>query len=115
MTRDFRDFLDDMLDHARKARGFVGDMRWEEFCADEKTRFATIRAIEIIGEAARRVPEDVRQRFPQIPWQRIVGMRNVLAHDYIGANPRIIYDTAVVFAPELVSQLTAVIAELSAD
>jgi uncharacterized protein with HEPN domain len=115
VTRDFRDYLDDMLDHAGKAREFVGGMSWEEFRTDDKTRFATIRAIEIIGEAARRIPDDVRDRFPQIPWQRIVGMRNVLAHDYIGANPRVIYDTALMFVPELITQLNAVIAVLAAD
>ena len=107
MTREFADFLDDMLDHALKAMDFVGGMRWEEFQADLRSQFATARAIEIIGEAARRVPDEVQLRFPAIPWRQIIGMRNVLAHNYDGADPRIIYDTATLFIPGLIAQLRA--------
>jgi uncharacterized protein with HEPN domain len=49
VTRDFRDYLDDMLDHAEKAIAFVGGMDWPQFAADEKTRFAVVRAVEIIS------------------------------------------------------------------
>lgn len=59
MTREFADFLDDMLDFARTAMDFVDGMTWE--------RFATARAIEIVGEAARRIPDDVQRRFPAVP------------------------------------------------
>jgi uncharacterized protein with HEPN domain len=112
VIRDYRDYLDDMLEYAEKARAFVGAMTWAEFQADEKTRFATIRAIEIIGEAARHIPADVQARFPEIPWQLIIGMRNILAHDYIGTNPRVIYDTATIFVPDLMVKLPAVVAEM---
>lgn len=110
MTRDFRDSLDDMQDYAKQALVFVGDMGWDEFRVDAKTFFATACAIEIVGEAARRIPEDVQQRFPAIPWRKIIGMRNVLAHNYDGADPRIVYDTATVFLPELLALLPTVIA-----
>ncbi len=111
MTRDFRDSLDDMLDYAKQALAFVGDMGWDEFRADTKTFFATARAIEIVGEAARRIPEDVQQRFSAIPWRQIIGMRNVLAHNYGGADPRIVYDTAPLFLPNLIALLPAIIAD----
>lgn len=107
MTREFADFLDDMLDHAQKATDFVGGMGWEEFQADLRTQFATARAIEIIGEAARRVPDEVQARYPAIPWRQIIGMRNVLAHNYDGADPRIIFDTVTLFLPGLITQLVA--------
>ena len=115
MIRDYRDYLEDMLEHAGKARAFVGTMAWPEFQDDEKTRFATIRAIEIIGEAARHVPADIQTRFPDIPWQRIIGMRNILAHDYVGTNPRVIYDTATLFVPDLIAKLTVIVAELDGN
>ncbi len=85
-------------------------MEWAEFQADEKTRSATIRAVEIIGEAACHMPADFRECCPENPGQRIVGMRNVLAHAYIGANPRVIFDTAAVFIPDLIAKPPAIVA-----
>jgi uncharacterized protein with HEPN domain len=110
VTRDFRDYLDDMLEFAAKARAFAGDMTREAFQADDKTFLATARAIEIIGEAARHIPAEFRDRVPAIPWQRIIAMRNILAHNYDGADPGIIFDTATIFVPQLVALLPTAIA-----
>lgn len=111
MTREFGDFLVDMLDHARTAVSFVEGMDWEQFQADRRTQFATARALEIIGEAARRIPASVHERHPLVPWRRIIGMRNVLAHNYDGADPRIIFDTVTIFLPDLIRLLSAILAE----
>jgi uncharacterized protein with HEPN domain len=100
-----------MLDAAKKARAFVGEMSREQFEGDEKTLFAVIRALEIVGEAARRIPADFQAQFPAIPWQRIIGMRNILAHNYDGTDPRIVYDTAMIFVPELLRKLPEAIAK----
>jgi len=112
MKRDPRDYLDDILVHARKVREFIAGVSREAFAADDKTRFAVIRALEVVGEAARSVPPEICQRFPQIPWRRMVGMRNVLLHNYIGVDPQVVYDTATVFVPALIDELPAVIAAL---
>jgi uncharacterized protein with HEPN domain len=109
VNRDFLDHFEDMLEFAAKAREFLGEMSWEEFSADAKTQFAIIRALEVIGEAARRIPVDVQKRYPSIPWQRIIGMRNILAHNYDNADPRIIYDTATKFVPIFLAQLRVAI------
>ena len=111
MTKDFRDYLDDMLEASRKALAFVRDISREQFETDEKTQFAVIRASEIVGEAARRIPQDFQIHFPAIPWQRIIGMRNILAHNYDGTDPRIIYDTVTIFIPELLRKLPEAIAK----
>lgn len=105
MTRDFADYLADMLAYAEKARHFVGSMTPDELLADEKTYLATVRAIEIVGEAARHIPDDFRARFPAIPWRQIVAMRNILAHNYEGADPRIVHRTATVNLAELIALL----------
>jgi uncharacterized protein with HEPN domain len=111
LTREFRDFLDDMLEAAERARTFTDGMSWEQFAADIKTQFAAARALEIIGEAARNIPKDFRDTSPEIPWIRVIGMRNILVHNYDGADPRIIYDTIKIAVPNLVDQLLRAIAK----
>ena len=67
MKRVYIDYLQDMLDNARRAGRFTAGMDFESFSKDDKTVYAVISAVEIIGEAARNVPEDVRSKYPQIP------------------------------------------------
>ncbi|MFP4502786.1 MAG: DUF86 domain-containing protein, partial [Candidatus Hydrogenedentota bacterium] len=88
MRPDERDaaHLWDMLDAARAVGEFVGDRRREEFLAPgreaEMRRLAVERKLEILGEAARRVSEELRRGHPEIPWTDIVGLRNVISHQY---------------------------------
>lgn len=96
-----------MLGHARKAIGFVGGMSFEDFADDERTQFAAIRALEIVGEAARGVPDEIRMQATEIPWARVIGMRNILVHDYMGTNPRVVFDTVRLFLPDLIVRLEA--------
>jgi hypothetical protein len=66
---------------------------YDGFCKDEKAMYAVIRAFEIIGEAARQIPEKVRDDNPKIPWREIMGMRNKLTHEYFGVNTRVVWRT----------------------
>jgi len=66
-------YLDDMLTYARAAHEFVQGMRAEAFKRDTRTQYAIAYALHIVGEAARNVPAEMRQRYPQIPWQEIIG------------------------------------------
>ena len=70
----------DMLDAARAAIDFTRDLRFEQFVMDRKTRNAVERNLEIIGEAARRVSEETRDRLPDIPWRSMIAFRNVLTY-----------------------------------
>lgn len=72
----------DMLDAARTAVEFTKDLRFEDFLKDRKTRHAVERSLEIIGEAARFVSPGTRKELPDIPWRSIIGLRNVLVHEY---------------------------------
>ena len=63
---------------------FIEGMNYDDFARDRKTVYAVIRAIEIIGEAAKKIPESVRNRYSQIPWKDIAGMRDKLIHEYFG-------------------------------
>lgn len=68
-------------------------MTFEAFCADRKTIKACIRSLEVIGEAAKKVPPDIRQQKPDFPWQAIAGMRDKLIHEYFGVDLEIIWQT----------------------
>ena len=112
MNRDPVVYLEDMLTYAREGHEFAKDMTAEAFIRDTRTRYAVTYALSIIGEAARNVPSQIRDRYPQIPWRKIIGMRNRLAHDYLGTRPDIVLVTAREFAPQLIAALPPIIAEL---
>lgn len=65
---------------------FVEDVKYEDFIHDDKTVFAVIRAIEVIGEAVKNIPDDVKDKYSEIPWRDMAGMRNKLIHAYFGVD-----------------------------
>ncbi len=79
---------------------YIG-MDFEAFRNEEKTIDAVIRNIEIVGEAARYIPKEIEQRYPEVPWRQMNGMRNVLAHDYGDLLLPVIWETAVRNLPSL--------------
>lgn len=112
MPRDVGLYLEDMLEAARRLAGYVTAMDRAAFEADSRTIDAVIRNLEILGEAAKRVPEDVRQRAAAIDWRKIAGMRDVLAHTYFEVDLDIIWDAATNKVPALVEPLQRLLADL---
>ena len=86
VDRGYKDFLKDILDAMNKVQSFVRNMDYEAFKNDDKTAYAVIRALEVIGEATKHVPDNVRQKYPGVPWQDMAGMRDVLIHSYFGVD-----------------------------
>jgi len=109
--RDFLDYLSDMLDAIGKIEQFVAQMDYEQFAADDRTVFAVIRAIEIMGEAAKHIPPAVRRRHSGIPWTRIAGMRDKVIHGYFGVNLQIVWKAATRDAPFLKPLVERVVAQ----
>ncbi|MDO9575580.1 MAG: DUF86 domain-containing protein [bacterium] len=101
MKREFGDYIQDIIDAMNKGMDFIDGMEPEEFIRDEKTVFAVIRAIEIIGEAVKYIPEDVKKEYPQIPWKEIAGMRDKLIHAYFGVNLVRVWETVKEEIPAL--------------
>lgn len=92
MSRDWQLYLNDLLLGCEKIRRYTAGMDRSQFLTDERTYDAVVRNLEIIGEAAKHTPEDVRRQMPQIEWRKIAGMRDWLAHAYFGIDPDILWD-----------------------
>jgi len=107
--RIFIDYLRDILESIEKAFRFVQGMDEKDFLKDEKTVFAVIRALEIVGEAAKKIPDDIRGKYPDIPWREMTGMRDKLIHDYFGVNLKLIWKTVQEDLPPLVPELSQAI------
>lgn len=100
-SESFVDYLDDMLHAIEKAEQFVSGLSFDEFKNDEKTIFAVIRALEILGEASSKIPNSIRQEHSDLPWSEMKGMRNKLIHDYMGVNIEVVWKTTKEDLPEL--------------
>ena len=108
-SRTYLDFLEDIRSAALRAQRFIGGMSRAGFEADEKTAYAVVRALEIIGEASKRIPQDLRDKSPEIPWRSMSGIRDKLIHDYVSVNLEIVWNTVMKDLPTLVPQIERLI------
>lgn len=93
-ARDWRLYADDIIESCGKVRRYLAGMDYEAFVADERTRDAVIRNIEVIGEAAKNLPDEVIARAPEVEWRKVRGMRDVIVHGYFGLDMKVVWDTA---------------------
>ncbi len=92
MSRDYKVYLEDVLEAVSKIRQFTAGLTLATFSQDVKTLDAVIRNLEIIGEAVKHLPEDVRAQCPDVDWKKIAGLRDILIHEYFGVNVEVIWD-----------------------
>lgn len=109
--RDYSDYLADILDAVDKADEFTSGMSREQFLGDQRTIFAVVRALEIIGEAAKRVPAEARRRCPEIPWSEVAGIRDKLIHEYFGVDLEVVWKTVQEDLPMLRSSVQRLLDE----
>ena len=100
-----------MLDHAREAVEMVKGKTRADLDADRQLNLALVRLVEVIGEAAARIPDDFRARYPQVPWRQIVGMRHRMIHDYDVIDFDILWAVLRQDLPPLIEQLEAIVRE----
>lgn len=103
MSKNFTIYLNDIREVINSIEIFVEGMTFEEFKNDDKTSSAVIRKFEIIGEATKILPEDMRNQHSQIPWKEIAGMRNKLIHAYSEVDLKLVWMTIKQRLPELKS------------
>jgi uncharacterized protein with HEPN domain len=106
------DYLEDIRQAAEKAVTFLGSIPLATFEADDKTAYAVIRALELVGEATKRIPPEIRDRYPEVPWRAMAGIRDKLIHDYLTVNLEVVWKTVTEDLPPLLPILGRVVEEV---
>jgi hypothetical protein len=109
------DLLQDILDFIDRIETWVPPESADRLVADEKTLYAVLHALQYIGEAVSRLPNDVTDLAAEVPWAKIRAMRNLIAHDYAGIDPTIVSKTVRERLPELRAAVTSMLARLLRD
>ena len=114
MTREQRTLLllQDMREYAQHAADFIADMHESDFANNRLVQFAVVRALEVVGEAAKGVPDEVRAQAPGVPWKQFAGMRDKPIHRYFGVDAAIVWETVEQDVPRLVEDIDRLITEL---
>lgn len=98
-------YLLDILLAARQALEFTAGLEWEEFQADTMCQHATMRTLEIVGEAARKISDEIKAAHPEIPWNDMIGLRNRLIHEYFRIDVEKVWDTVQNDIPALIAAI----------
>ncbi|MCD6135421.1 DUF86 domain-containing protein [Candidatus Bipolaricaulota bacterium] len=108
MSRSWPLFLQDIIKRAKKVRQYTEGLDLKSFVDNDIVYDAVLRNLEIIGEAAKKIPPEIRDRYPQVDWRGISGLRNVLAHAYFGLDDETLWDIVQNKVPQLISTLDAI-------
>ena len=112
MKREYLDYVQDILDSMNDVEAFTRGMDFPEFEQDRKTTNAVVRSLEIIGEAAKKIPDEIKEKYGNIPWKNIAGMRDKLIHEYFGVDEEIVWKVAREEIPALKSSVQKLFADL---
>ncbi len=109
MKRDYSLFLKDIISAIDSIQLFVGGITLNDLTNDDKTSSAVIRKFEIIGEATKHIPAELKEKHPDIPWKTMAGMRDRLIHAYFGIDYKLVWNIIRDELPQLKNKLQAII------
>jgi uncharacterized protein with HEPN domain len=109
--RDYKLYLKDILTAIDSIERFVSGMNMAAFQADDKTTSAVIQKLEIIGEATKQIPDEIRQNYPHVPWKEMAGMRDKLIHFYFGVDYQLVWRTIRKRLPQVKMEIQKILHE----
>src|SRR3989338_3795867 len=112
MKREYGDYIQDIIDSIKEAGEFTKELSFDDFKEDKKTVNAVIRSLEIMGEAAKKIPDDLRRKYSKIPWKEMAGIRDKLIHEYHGVDLEIIWKVVKEELPPVKPNILKMLKEL---
>ncbi len=112
MTRSVSLFIKDTLQNMTDATEFIEGVSYDQFATDKKTLNAVLRSIEVIGEAAKNIPDQVRAKYSQVPWKEMSGMRDKVIHSYFGVDRQTVWLVVKNRIPAIIPLMQQVLQDL---
>ena len=113
--RDYRLYIDDILEAIQRVEEYTAGMDFEDFAENRLVVDAVVRNLEIIGESCRALPQEIWERYPDVEWRKIVGLRNILIHQYFGVDLELLWDILKNKLPELKMKVEKIKRDLNAS